>query len=432
LTQLVSEQVLAGGTSAESLSPWRAEIVVLFAIALLQGLDRTVMSGLLQPIKQTFALSDAMTGTLSGAAFGLAYAVLGLPFARVADVANRRWILCISLALWSACTLLCGYAIGFWSFFLARLGVGIFEAAGAPAMFALCADRLAKSRRSSAASVMLVGGALGVMIGIPAGGIVADHFGWRAAFWVAGIPGLVLGPLAFRFLVEPRPARGALRFDEFFGSSGWRACRTLFRKPAFCFFLLASLTLELWYFGTAAWFITYLIRSHHASLSEAAFGYGVLSGTAFLVGAVLNAYVGDRLARRDIRWLGWLPALAVLICMFFAVPVYLVTSVTVALLLYVIASMFTGVIKPAQFAAMYALTGSESRATGVAVLNFSGYMVGLTVAAAAIGALSDRLSGTYGENSLGVSLLIATGALPLSAGLFAYSTKFFATDVEQD
>ncbi len=418
--------------SVETLAPWRMEIVILFAISLLQGLDRTVMSGLLQPIKQTFALSDAMTGALSGAAFGLAYAVLGLPFARIADLANRRWILAIAVTLWSAFTLLCGYAIGFWTFFLARLGVGIFEAAGAPAMHALCADRLATARRSSAASLILFSGALGIMIGIPSGGIVADHFGWRAAFWVAGLPGLLLGPLAFRFLVEPRRSVKPLRLKDVFGRSGRQTYRALLRKPAFRYFLLGSVTLELWYFGTAAWFITYLIRSHHVSLSEAAFGYGVLSGSAFLVGAALNAILGDRLVKRDVRWLGWLPAAAVLACTVFAVPVYLVSSAMAALIFYIIATVFTGIIKPAQFAAMYALTGSRARAVGVAVLNFCGYMVGLTLAAAAIGALSDQLESAFGDNSLGVSLLISTSVLPVSAWLFFQSTRYFARDIEPD
>lgn len=156
----------------------------MFGMALLHNVDRTIMSSLLEPIKHEFGISDAATGALSGMAFGIAYAVLGLPFARIADTANRRWILALSLAAWSALTLVCGFAVGFWSFFIARLGVGIFEAAGAPAMHALCADRLPRDRRSSAASLLFVGFTLGAIIGIGSGGVIADHAGWRAAFWI--------------------------------------------------------------------------------------------------------------------------------------------------------------------------------------------------------------------------------------------------------
>lgn len=410
---------------------WRAEIFVLFGIALLHNVDRTIMSALLEPIKHEFGISDAATGALSGMAFGLAYAALGLPFARIADVANRRWMLALSLAAWSALTLACGFAVGFWTFFIARLGVGVFEAAGVPAMHALCADRLPKDRRSSAASLLFVGFTLGAMIGISSGGVIADHAGWRAAFWVAGIPGLVLAPLAFRFLVEPRPT-ARLDHATLWGAPMRAAYRLLLGKPAFRYLLLGAATNALWYWGTATWFITFLVRSHGMSLSQAAFGYGILTGISTLLGVVLNGVLGDRLVKRDIRWLGWLPAAALVACAVFAIPVYLVASGPVALLLYAIASAFTGVITPAQFAATYALAGTRARASAVAILQLSIYIVGLAVAAAAVGALSDALAPTRGENSLSASLLVTTVALPLAAFFFHRSTKFFARDIEQD
>lgn len=410
---------------------WRPEIFVLFGIALLHNLDRTIMSGLLEPIKQEFALSDAATGALSGMAFGLAYAVLGLPFARIADVANRRWILALSLAAWSALTLVCGFAVGFWTFFIARLGVGVFEAAGAPAMHALCADRLPKNRRSSAASLLVVGFTLGAIIGISSGGVIADRAGWRAAFWLAGIPGLLLAPLAFRLLIEPRPPV-PLQLTTLWGAPMRAAYRLLLAKPGFRYLLLGAATNALWYWGTATWFITFLVRSHGMSLSEAAFGYGILTGVSTLLGVVLNGVLGDRLVKRDLRWLGWLPAAALIACAIFAIPAYLVASGPVALMLYAIASACTGVITPAQFAATYALAGTRARASAVAMLQLSIYIVGLAFAAAAVGAVSDALAPTRGDDSLAASLLMTTAVLPLAAFFFHRSAKFFARDIEQE
>ncbi len=406
----------------------KLEFVILFGIALLHNLDRTIMSSLLHPIKLEFALSDAAVGALSGTAFGLAYATLGLPFARVADVRNRRWILSVSLALWSFLTLMCGFAAGFWSFFVARFGVGVFEAAGTPALHALCAERLPETRRSSAASLIAFGATLGAMIGIMSGGLIAQSHGWRAAFWVAGVPGILLAPLAFRYLIEPRqPA--PFHFGMTWGAPMRRVYRELIAKPAFRCILLGSIVNALWFWGTATWFITFLIRSHGMSLAQAAFGYGILTGVSTLLGVLLNGLLGDRLVKRDIRWLGWVPATSVVACMVFAVPIYLVASGTLALALYVVASIFTGVTAPAQFAATYAIAGSGSRATAVAILNFCIYLVGLGFAAAAIGAVSDVLAPAYGVKSLSVSLLIATGVLPLSAFFFFRSTRFFARDV---
>jgi MFS family permease len=410
----------------------RAEILVLFAIALLQNLDRTVMGALLEPIKQAFALSDGATGALSGAAFGLAYATAGIVCARIADVANRKWVLALSVAAWSVFTLLCGYAIGFWTFFLARLGVGIFEAVGNPALHSLCADRFTQARRSSAASVLIVAMVLGAMIGITAGGLIAERYGWRAAFWVAGIPGLLLGPAVFRYLIEPRPQRPALGLGDIFGRPVLQAYSTLLAKPACRYILLGVITFSLWYLGTGTWFITYLVRSFHVSLSTASFGYGILSGVASFAGAVLNGLLGDRLAKRDIRWLGWLPAAAVLLCMVFAVPAYMAASGSVALLLYIVASACMGVVIPAQYAVIYALAGSRSRAIGVAMLLFAICFAGMALGPTAIGALSDALADTHGENSLKMSLLIVTGVLPFSAWFFARSVRFFASDIERD
>lgn len=411
-------------------SLWRAEIFVLFSIGLLHNLDRTIMSGLLQPIKEDFGLSDAATGALSGMAFGIAYVTLGLPLARVADMGNRRWILAISLALWSALTIACGFAAGFWTFFAARLGVGFFEAAGTPAMFALCADRVAPGRRSRAASILVFGTAIGAMIGITGGGAIAQWAGWREAFWLGGLPGLLLAPLAFRFLVEPRPVP-QFRIASLFGSMH-SAYAGLLRKPAFRYVVLGAMTLALWYWGTATWFITYLVRSHGMSLAQASFGYGVLTGVSSLVGISLNGMLGDRLVQRDTRWLGWLPAAAVLACTAFAVFIFIVPSGTAALVLYMICSIFTGVIVPAQVAAVYALAGVRARGAAVAVLHFCIYLVGLAIAPAAVGAISDALLPTRGEDSLAMSLLIITGTLPLAALFYFLSTRHFARDIERD
>jgi MFS family permease len=417
--------------AAQKPSLWRAEVLVLFGIALVHNLDRTLMSGLLQPIKQEFALNDAATGALSGAAFGLAYVTLGLPFARLADVANRRLILALSVGLWGALTLACGFTAGFWTFFAARLGVGIFEAAGAPAMYALCADRFGRLRGSTAAATLVVGATLGAMIGITGGGAIADWAGWRASFWLGGLPGLALAPLAFVMLVEPRTTV-PFRLATVLGAGLRAEYAWLLAKPAFRCMLLGSMTWALWYWGTATWFITYLVRAHSMSLAEATFGYGILTGISTLLGVLLNGFIGDRLARRDERWLGWLPAVAMMICLMLAVPTYFVTSGTWALLLYMICSVFMGVVTPGQYALTYALTGSRARAAGVAALNFCNYLVGLAVAGAAVGALSDALTPSHGPGSLGMSLLLVTGVLPVAAGLYLASTKFFARDIERD
>jgi MFS family permease len=320
--------------------------------------------------------------------------------------------------------------MGFWTFFLARLGVGIFEAAGAPALNALCADCFSADRRSIAASVVTVGYWAGAMVGVTSGGIIADHAGWRAAFYVAGIPGLLLAPVAFRYLREPRPSREVALADVV-GGAAFHAYRALLKKRGFRNLLIAIMILALWYWGTASWYVTLLVRSYHLSLSQAAFAYGTLSGISTLVGVAANAVLGDRLVRRDVRWLAWLPGAGVVGCLLFAIPVCLVNNSTWSLVLYLIASAFTGVIVPAQLAATYAFAGSGARASGVAAYYFCFYLVGLGFGAATVGALSDRFAAAYAQDSLRMALLVVTAVLPLSAWFFFRSAKHVAHDVEQ-
>ena len=408
------------------------EALTLFGIALVHNLDRTIMSSLLQPIKLEFGLSDAATGALSGMAFGLAYATLGVPFARLADTADRRKLLGVAVALWSILTLVCGLSAGFWGLFAARLGVGICEAAGAPAMHALCADRFSSSRRSTAASLIVVGMAIGAIIGVTSGGFIADRLGWRAAFWLAGVPGLLLAPLAWRFLFEPRRTHAPIRLANLLGAGMLRAGASLLGKRGMRCLLGAAAAQAFWFWGTATWFITFLVRSHGMSLTQAAFGYGVVSGISTLIGILLNGWLGDRLVRRDIRWLGWLPASATLACLAFTVPVYLVGSGTVALSLYVIGNVFYGVISPAQFAATYAIAGTRARAMGVAMVSFVTYFIGLGVSATAIGAVSDILAARHGTDSLRLALLAANVTLPVAAAFYLRSTRWFATEATDE
>src|SRR6202043_768916 len=165
---------------------------LLTLVYALNFLDRTIFNVLIEPIKKEFVLSDTTMGLLAGFGFVLFYSVLGIPIARIADRLNRRNIVAIAFAFWSAMTVFCGMASSVATLALARVGVGIGESAGTPASQSLIADLFGKNDRPRALGVYAIGTYLGVFLGYFIGGYVNQHYGWRMAFFSAGLPGIAL------------------------------------------------------------------------------------------------------------------------------------------------------------------------------------------------------------------------------------------------
>jgi len=189
----------------------RYALTLLLVIYTLNFLDRQVVNILAEPIKKDLGLHDWQLGMMTGLAFALFYTVLGLPIARLgiarlAERANRAWIISGAIAAWSGFTLLCGFAQNFPQLILARIGVGVGEAGCTPPAHSLITDYVPRDRRASAIAFYSIGTPLGSLLGMAMGGVVADAWGWRAAFLVAGAPGLLMAALALLTLKEPRKA----------------------------------------------------------------------------------------------------------------------------------------------------------------------------------------------------------------------------------
>src|SRR5690554_4921864 len=157
--------------------------------------DRNIVGILIQPLKADLLLSDTQLGFLSGIAFALFYATLGIPIAIWADRSNRRNIIAWAIAIWSLMTAVCGLAQNFWQLAAARIGVGIGEAGSSPPSHSMLSDLYPKEKRSSAMALYALGVYFGIMIGFLVGGFVADAWGWRAAFFIVGIPGLLIAQI---------------------------------------------------------------------------------------------------------------------------------------------------------------------------------------------------------------------------------------------
>ncbi len=177
---------------------------LLLGIYTINFLDRQVVNILAEPIKQDLGLADWQLGLMSGLAFALFYTVLGIPIARIAERGNRPLIIGIAVAVWSGFTALCGLAQNFVQLILFRIGVGVGEAGCTPPAHSLISDYVPKEQRSTALAFYSMGTPIGGLMGLILGGLVADAYGWRIAFLVAGVPGILFALLAIFTLPEPR------------------------------------------------------------------------------------------------------------------------------------------------------------------------------------------------------------------------------------
>ena len=192
---------------------------VLFALTfiyILNFVDRALLAVVGPDLVPDLGITDTQFGLLTGFGFALLYTAVGIPLARFADVANRVWIMTVCVALWSLMTALCGLAtevtigsvtIGaFWILLMCRVGVGIGEAGCTPPANSLIADYFIPRERSQALGFYAMGVTLGTMVANLVGGWVTDVFDWRTAFFVVGLPGLLVA-LVFKLTVK-EPPRG--------------------------------------------------------------------------------------------------------------------------------------------------------------------------------------------------------------------------------
>lgn len=382
-------------------------LLVLFLVATCSYLDRHIVSVLLEPIKKEFGVSDTLLGLLSGFAFAIFYATLGIPVARWADRGNRRSIVTLAVTLWSGFTVLCGYAGSFWQLALARVGVGAGEAGAIPPSQSLIVDYFAPARRASALAIFMSSATAGYLIAFVLGGYLAAHYGWRTTLIVVGAPGLLLALLVRFCLDEPRlrPGREPLAAAQ---SGIGATVRELFAKPSYRLLLAAAVSYALMAYGSAVFFPSFMVRSLGVSLAEVGLVYGLISAVGALVGTVGGGFIADRLGQRSPSWYAWLPALGCALALPLYVAAMLADSFTTFVVLSGVGGTLVGGCLPSMFTGLHAVCGSSRRALSVAVLTFMMSLIGSGLGPVIAGALSDAFAARAGNESLRWAMLVCT------------------------
>ena len=379
---------------------------VLVVVYTFNFIDRQILSILIEPIKAELGLSDGQLGLLAGFAFALFYATLGIPIARYADRSNRRSLIALALAVWSGMTALSGLAQNFWHLLVARIGVGVGEAGCSPPAHSMIADYFPANQRSTALGIYSLGIPAGIMFGFIAGGWMNEFFGWRAAFFVVGIPGLLLAILV-RFTVR-EPTRGMAEGRSIVGAqpSMVDTFRYLWTKRAFRHLAFGGALTAFVGYGVVSWIPAFLIRSHGMGTGEAGTWLGLIIGIPGGIGIALGGWLADRYGARDTRWYLWIVTVSLLAALPFGIGVYLAASPYLALLLLVIPVALGNFYQATTFSQTQGLVTLRMRSVAAAVLLFILNIIGLGLGPSFTGYLSDLLRPQFGVESLRWSLLI--------------------------
>jgi predicted MFS family arabinose efflux permease len=388
-------------------TPARANYVlaVLVAVYVVNFIDRQILSILLEPIKRELQVSDSAMGFLTGFAFAAFYTTAGIPIARWADRGTRRTIIALGLALWSGMTALSGLARTFPQLALARVGVGVGEAAASPAAHSMISDLFPPERRATALAIYTTGANLGILLALALGGWINDAFGWRTAFFVVGLPGLVLAAVVWRSVPEPMRGRAEGRVAAQQPPRLAEVLGYLWRLRAFRHLSLAAALYAFAGYAFGMWGPTFLIRVHGLSTTEVGRGFGLIYGIGGALGALIGGRLTDRLARRDPRFGLWLPALGALLALPPTIAFLFWPDWRGALACYlpgvVLASLYVG----PSFSITQSLAQLRMRALAAAVVLFVINLVGMGLGPWAVGVLNELLSARHGPQAVRYSLL---------------------------
>lgn len=399
-------EVVGDERSKPRLRPYQIYIVaLLLLITICNYLDRIVLNVLQEPIKRELGLSDWQLGLLSGPAFALFYSVAGIPVARLAERANRARLMAAVVAVWSTMTALCGFATGFVQLLLCRVGVGMGEGGCLPVSHSLLADNFSMRQRGMVMSVVSTAPSFATILAPIIGGLVAQQWGWRAAFLVVGLPGLVLALITWLTLRDPRDDATAEAKAEiaarprstFAADLGW-----LLRNPAFVLVVIGGAFIGLAYNGVTVFTVSFMMRSHGLTLAQAG-GVVGLSGMLGLAGTFIGGFAADRLADARGRSYVLVPAVGgVLTCLFYVLA-FTQQNWTIGLPFLLAAAVAYNLKNGPMYAAVQNIVPGTMRATGAAV-----FMFGATVVGSMGGPL---LAG-------GVSDSVAARAFPVALGQF--------------
>jgi len=409
----------------------RFTLAVVLVAYILSFVDRQIMTLMVGPIRADLQISDFQMGLLHGLAFALFYCILGIPIGRLADLKSRKHIVAIGIAAWSVMTAICGLAQTYASLFLARIGVGVGEAALSPATYSLLADSFPPERLTRAMAIYTTGITLGSGLAYIVGGsvialvsqagaqvlpLIGTVKPWQMAFFIVGLPGLLVAGVA---LLLREPARRGLVAAEGgqakqqlpFGTvlrylrQRWQRYLPIYLLNA-CFAIVG--------YGAFSWYPTMLMRNYGVGPGTVGVSFGLIVLIAGTLGTLCGAVFTERLARRYAD--AHLRAV-MLIALAAIIPAALgpqMGSFAASLALLTPAMFLLNSYFSLSITALQLITPNQMRAVNSSLLLLTSNILGLGLGTPLVGYLTDHVFGD--DQALRYSLLVVTLLfLPLAA-----------------
>ncbi len=409
----------------------RYVLVMLTLVYAFNFIDRQILVILQEPIKADMGLSDAQLGLLSGFTFAVIYVSAGIPIAFLADRSNRRNIIAVALAVWSGMTAISGLAQNYGQLLLARVGVGLGEAGGSPPAHSMISDYYPPEQRGTALSFYSAGIYIGILMGYAFGGILADAFGWRTAFMVVGLPGILLAVVLLLTVREPPRGRWDAVSREDHKPTFRETMALLRERPSFWFIALGCALTSYVAYGNGNFLPSLLIRNHGMSVASVGLVLSLVAGLSGAVGTFLGGYLGDRLGVNDKRWYVFVPVLGGL--MAFIPYFYVILSENTTGVLVVLAgvSIVNSLYLGPSIAISHALVPPRMRAVTSAILFFVLNMIGLGLGPFLTGLASDLLLPVAGDQNLRYAMVITACVGFLAILMFLIASRLLLVDLDK-
>jgi MFS family permease len=418
-------------------------LLVLTGVYTFNFIDRQILVIIQESIKAELGLSDTQLGLLTGLAFALFYVTLGIPIARFADRSNRRNIVALALAIWSAMTALSGLVGNYVQLLLARIGVGVGEAGGSPPAHSIISDYFPAEQRATALSIYSIGIYIGILAGFSIGGWIDATYGWRMAFFALGLPGVAYALLLLFTVKEPPKGHSddgvaiidnqenkiekisSLTKEEKEEPSFMEVSKLLFSKKTFILLSIATGLHTFGNYGVGNFFAPFLSRVHEMPVQEIGTYLGICSGFGGIIGTFLGGYLADKLGKKDLRWYLWLSFLAGMLNFLPSFFLFLSNNTQLVLVCYFISSLLTAMYLGPSIAVTHSLIPAKIRAFSSAILLLILNIIGLGLGPLIIGLLSDYFEPSYGKESLRYAFLSTFFTGSVSILLFYLASKHY-------
>ncbi|WP_422345113.1 spinster family MFS transporter [Parasphingorhabdus sp.] len=395
----------------------------LLTVYIFNFIDRTIINILTEPIKESFGVEDWQMGLLGGPAFAILYTFVGIPIARFSEKNHRVWIIAASVALWSLMTVLCGFATSFIALFIFRIGVSIGEAGCSPPANSIIADYFIPAERSTAVSVYALGIPLGGMVAYVFGGFIVGSLdgatigalltswnwmwavnmldwqnieGWRVAFVVVGVPGIIVAIIVKMTVKEPpRGYTDPLEMQNKEQVGFGEVLKILSEKPSYWHVTMGVTVASFVNYGVGQFLVSFLIRTHELSIFDASVKIAMALAVMASIGTYMSGFLADKYAKRFPKALAWIPMLALIGVIPMHVTGYLAESLWLAVPLMMVGQMLLYTYLCPLYAVPSGVVDSRMRATAVAITLFIVNLLGYGLGPPLIGGLSTILNSTF-------------------------------------